>query len=88
MHELRRIEADMDSAEALHRRTGLGWVMEGGGRVPVSNPFGGTWTGRIIGLADHPAMHFERDDGVRVMQPQCFAVEELPEDETAEGIKP
>lgn len=86
--EPRRIEADMDAAEALHRRTGLGWVMEDGAWVRVSNPFGGTWTGRIIALADHPAMLLERDDGLRVMLPQCFAVEELPEDETAEGIKP
>src|ERR1700685_2076825 len=76
--ELRRIEADMDAAEALHRRTDLGWLMNDGARVRVSNPFGGTWTGRIIALADHPAMRLERDDGLRVMLPQCFAVEELP----------
>jgi hypothetical protein len=76
--EPRRIEADTAAAEALHRRAGLGWALEDGARVRVSNPFGGTWTGRIIALADHPAMLVERDDGQRVLLPQCFAVEELP----------
>ena len=78
MPEPRRIEADTAAAEALHRRTGLGWLLEDAARVRVSNPYGGTWTGRIIALADHPAMHLERGDGLRVMLPQCFAVEELP----------
>jgi hypothetical protein len=80
----RRIEADMPAAGALHRRTQLGWMVEDGQRVRVTNPSGGTWTGHIVGLADHPAMLLERDDGRRVMLPQCFAVEQLtaeaPED--------
>lgn len=69
----------MDAAEALHRRADLGWLVNNAIHVQVTNPFGGSWTGRIIGLADHPAMLVERDDGLRVMLPQCFAVEELPE---------
>jgi hypothetical protein len=80
--EPRRIEANVAAAEALHRRTDLGWLMNDGARVRVSNPFGGTWTGRVIALSDHPAMHLERDDGLRVMLPQCFAVEELPGEES------
>lgn len=86
----RRVDADMDAAEALHRRTGLGWILEDGARVRVSNPFGGSWTGRIIALADHPAMLMERDDGKRVMLPQCFAVEEIPREEAAQAaeVKP
>lgn len=88
MPEPRRIEADAAAVEALHHRTELGWMVEDGGRVRVTNPLGGTWTGRIVALADHPAMLLERDDGHRVMLPQCFAVEqvtaqehETPEDE-------
>ena len=81
MPEPRRIEADTAAVEALHRRTELGWMLEDGGRVRVANPLGGTWTGRIVALSDHPAMLLERDDdGRRVMLPQCFAVEEVPED--------
>lgn len=78
--EPRRVEADMAAADALRRRTELGWILNGGQCVIVTNPAGGTWSGRIVGLADHPAMLLERDDGRRVMLPQCFAVEQAPED--------
>jgi Biotin protein ligase C terminal domain len=81
--EPRRIEADMDAAETLHRRTQLGWMVEDGQRVRVTNPSGETWTGRIVGLADHPAMLLERDDGCRVMLPQCFAVEQVRDEDHA-----
>lgn len=77
--EPRRIDADMEAASALHRRTQLGWMVEDALRVRVTNPNGGTWTGRIVALADFPAMLLERDDGRRVMLPQCFAAEELAE---------
>lgn len=74
----RVVAADMDAVEALHRRTDLGWMMEQQSIVFVSNPFGGSWEGRIIGLCDSPAMLLEKPDGQRVMLPQCFAVEEHP----------
>lgn len=76
--EPRRIEADSITCETLYRRAQLGWVMNDGARVTVTNPQGGTWTGRIVALSDHPAMMLEHDDGHRIMLPQCFAVEELP----------
>lgn len=76
--EPRRAEADTEAAAALHRRTALGWMLEDKSRVRVSNPYGGAWTGRIVALSDAPAMLLEKDDGRRVMLPQCFAVEELP----------
>lgn len=84
--EPRRVEPDMDAAGALRRRTELAWILNDDARVRVTNPFGRTWTGRIVALADHPAMLLERDDGRRVMLPQCFAVEQLPgqEHETPE----
>lgn len=52
--------------------------MEQNSIVYVSNPFGGSWEGRIIGLCDTPAMLLEKPDGHRVMLPQCFSVEEHP----------
>jgi hypothetical protein len=79
--EPRRIEADMNAAAALHRSTELAWILNDGARVRVANPFGGAWTGRIVALADHPAMLLERDDGRRVMLPQCFAVEQASGEE-------
>lgn len=85
MPEPRRIEADTDAAAALHRRTQLGWMMEDALRVRVTNPAGGQWTGRIIALADFPAMLLERDDGRRVMLPQCFAAEEIPGEKREDG---
>jgi hypothetical protein len=79
--EPRRIEADTDAAGAIRRRGQLGWMLEDARRVRVTNPSGGSWTGRIVGLADHPTMLLERGDGHRVSLPQCFAVEQIPEDE-------
>jgi hypothetical protein len=80
----RRIEADEEAVANLRRRSELGWMLERGSDVKVTNPYGGTWTGRIIGLADHPAMLLEREDGVRVMLPQCFATEEIATNAVAE----
>lgn len=72
----RRIEADQMAVDAKHRRAQLGRILEEGKTVTVTNPHGGMWAGRIIGIADGPAMLLERADGVRVMLPQCFAVEQ------------
>lgn len=77
----RRIEEDKDAAAALARKTELSWMMNDGLPVRVTNPLGETWTGRIAGLADHPVMLFDREDGRRVMLPQCFAVEQVPDGE-------
>jgi hypothetical protein len=72
------VEADMPGVQALHRRAELLHLLDQQVRVRVSNPLGGIWTGRIVGLSDQPAMLLERPDGVRVMLSQAFAVEELP----------
>lgn len=77
----RHVEADMDAVIVLRRRVQLGWMVEEGSRVRVTNPSGGTWTGVIVALSDAPAMLLERDDGRRVMLPQCFEVGQVRAEE-------
>jgi hypothetical protein len=75
---LRRIKADIPVADALSRRIQLGWIVNDDRPVLVTNPEAGhTWSGRIVALSDQPAMLLEREDGHRIMLPQCFAVEQI-----------
>ncbi len=81
MNELALIAADRAQAIALHRRAELEHLIARGARVRVTNPHvisRPSWTGTIIGLADHPTMLVELDGGRRQALPQAFQIEELP----------
>lgn len=78
----KHVPADLAACAALRRRGTLGWLMEQGAHVTVMNPDGGAWpggvwTGRIIGLADHPTMLLETAAGRRWSLPQAFEVREV-----------
>ena len=73
------VEADMEAVERTGRRGEIGRMLYREARVRVVNPQfpAGGWTGRLAGLLDEPALMLVRDDGVRQMLPQSFAIEEI-----------
>lgn len=86
-----RITVDPDITACIRddRRVHLGQLLAFERRVRVHNPLtGATWDGVIFGLADHPTMLVQLDDGRQIALPQHFAVEEiapLQEEDTTDG---
>ena len=77
------VEADMEAVVRSGRRGELGRMLYREARVRVVNPLfpDEGWTGRLHSLLDEPALMIVRDDGVRKMLPQSFAIEEIAEAE-------
>ena len=71
------VVADIRGCAALNRRAVLRDLLYREADVEVSNPHGGMWRGKIIGIADHPVIHLELHTGKRVCLPQAYGVVEL-----------
>ncbi|MCW2900004.1 MAG: hypothetical protein JWO67_2269 [Streptosporangiaceae bacterium] len=77
--EFEHVPPDMKALHAMRRMGALSRLVSRRARVRLTNPHspGHGWTGRIVGLADHPTILIELDNGKRHALPQAFEVEEL-----------
>lgn len=81
--ELRALAADagLDLAgppRPLPGRPDLAALLARAAWVTVTAATGSSWTGRLVAVADHPAILIEQGDGTRVMLAQSLHITEAP----------